>query len=72
VLDHEGTVEAKRLGLDIVLDEIAITFRAVEFATASPCRGAAEQTEPYLYLLVTCAEDSLGGNGRLAKFHAAP
>src|SRR5271154_1332828 len=47
MLDYKGAVEAERLGLDIVLDEVAIAFRAVEFGTAAPCRRTAEQAEPH-------------------------
>ena len=39
VLDDEGAVEAERLGLDVVVDEIPESFAAVEFAAAAPRCG---------------------------------
>ena len=45
MLDDKGAVIAERLGFDVVLDEIAKSFAAVEFGAAAPCGGAAEETE---------------------------
>ena len=72
MLDHEGAVEAERLGLEIIFDEVTVPFRAVELAAAPPCRGAAEQTEPHLCVLVTFPPRTLKGIGRLAKCRARP
>ena len=45
VLDDKGAVKAERLGLDVVLDEIAKSLAAIEFGTAASRCGAAEETE---------------------------
>ena len=45
VLDDERAVEAERLGLDVVVDEIAEPLAAVELGTTAPRRCTAEQTE---------------------------
>jgi hypothetical protein len=45
VLDDKGAVKAERLRLDVVLDEIAKSFAAVELGAAAPGRGAAEETK---------------------------
>jgi hypothetical protein len=36
MLDDKGAVKPERLGLDVILDEIAISFAAVEFGAAAP------------------------------------
>src|SRR5947207_7906298 len=55
VLDDKGAVKAERLGLDIVIDEIAEAFAAVELGRlrriGAPRRRAAEQTEPHRAML---------------------
>ena len=45
VLDDKGAVKAERLGLDVVFDEIAEAFAAVELGAAAPRRRTAEQAE---------------------------
>src|SRR6266487_3011651 len=45
VLDDERAVEAERLGLDVVVNEIAEALTAVELGTAAPCRCTAEQAK---------------------------
>src|SRR4029077_13160125 len=56
VLDDKGAVKAEPLGLDIVFDEIAEAFAAVELGrlrrTGAPRRRAAEQTEPHRAMLL--------------------
>ncbi len=51
VLDDEGAVEAERLGLDIVFNEVAKPLAAVELGGLipgeAPRRRAAEQTKPH-------------------------
>jgi hypothetical protein len=47
VLDDEGAVKAERLGLDVVFDEVAKPFGAVELAAAAARCRAAEQSEPH-------------------------
>ena len=53
VLDDEGAVEAERLGFDVVFDEVAEAFGAVELAAAAARRRAAEQTEPHAVALLS-------------------
>ena len=43
----EGAVKAKRLGFDVVFDEVTKSLGAVELAAAAPRRGAAEQSKPH-------------------------
>src|SRR6266700_2492042 len=45
VLDDERTVEAERLGLNVVVDEIAEPLTAVELGTPASRRRTAEQAE---------------------------
>jgi hypothetical protein len=45
MLDDKGAAKAERLGLDIVLDEIAEALAAVELGAAAPRCRAAEQAE---------------------------
>ena len=45
MLDDKGAVKPERLGLDVVFDEIAKPFAAVELGSAAPRRGAAEQAK---------------------------
>ena len=56
MLDDKGAVKAEPLGLDIVFDEIAEAFAAVELGrlrwTGAPRRRAAEQTEPHRAMLL--------------------
>ena len=57
VLDHEGAVKAERFRLDVVFDEVAKSFGAVELAAAAARGGAAEQPEPHEQgLLCHCTE----------------
>jgi hypothetical protein len=42
VLDDERAVEAERLGLDVIVDEIAEPLTAVELGTAAPRRCTTE------------------------------
>ena len=52
VLDDEGTVEAERLGLDVLVDEIPEPFAADELGASTSCRSATEEAEfhdPPLY-----------------------
>src|SRR5713101_7057940 len=51
VLDDERAVEAERLGLDVVVDELAEPLAAVELGTAASRRRTAEQTELHRLLL---------------------
>src|SRR5205807_4310369 len=54
VLDYKGAAKAERLGLDIVFDEVAEAFAAVELGrlrgVGAPRRRAAEQTELHMSL----------------------
>src|SRR4029077_1332813 len=52
VLDDKGAVKAERLGLDVVIDEVAEALGAVELGTAAPCGRTAEKTELH-YLTLT-------------------
>ena len=56
VLDDKGAAKPERLGLDVVFDEVAKSFAAVEFAGVGaggpPRRRAAEQTELHDALLL--------------------
>jgi hypothetical protein len=45
VLDDECAVEAERLGLDVVVDEVAEPLAAVELGTAAPRRCTAKQAK---------------------------
>src|SRR5712691_8171830 len=45
VLDDKGAVKTERFGLDVVFDEIAVPFAAVEVGTAAPRRSATEEAE---------------------------
>src|SRR5262249_19062386 len=45
VLDDERAVQAERFRLDVVFDEIAKSFAAVEFRTTAPRRRTTEQAE---------------------------
>src|SRR5688572_24766924 len=45
VLHAERAAEAQCLGLDVVFDPVVVPLCAVELTAASPCRGAAEQSE---------------------------
>jgi hypothetical protein len=45
VLHDERAVKAQCLSLDVVFDEVVVALRAVELTAASPCLGAAEQSE---------------------------
>src|SRR5262245_12166708 len=45
VLDDEGAVQAKRLGLDVVVDEIPEPLAAVELGAPATCRGTTEEAE---------------------------
>ena len=60
VLDDKGAVKAERLGLDVVVDEVAKPLAAVEFGAAAPCGGAAEETELHLLLPPSLAAPSCG------------
>jgi hypothetical protein len=48
VLDDERAVKAERLGLHVVVDEIAKSLAAVEFGATAPRRRAPEQTESHI------------------------
>src|SRR5262249_27834946 len=65
VLDDEGAVEAKRLGLDVVVDEIPKPFAAVELGAPASCRSATEEAEFHDPPLCCCAA-SLKSAARLA------
>ena len=52
VLDDERAVEAERLGLDVVIDELAEPLAAVELGTTAPRRRTAEQAK--LHRLPLC------------------
>src|SRR6185436_9169556 len=45
VLHAERAAKAQSLGLDVVFDPVVVALGAVELTAASPCRGAAEQSE---------------------------
>src|SRR5262245_56172671 len=45
MLNNERAVEAERLGLDVVFDELTEPLAAVELGTAAPRRRTAEQAE---------------------------
>jgi hypothetical protein len=45
VLDDEGAVEAERLGLDVVVDEIPEPLAAVELGAPATCRSTTEEAE---------------------------
>ena len=47
MLDQERAVEAERLGLDIVVDEVAEPLAAVHVRTATLSLGTAKQSEPH-------------------------
>src|SRR5215467_443217 len=52
VLDDEGAVEAERLGLDVVVDEIPEPLAAIELGAPATCRSTTEEAEfhdPPLY-----------------------
>ena len=69
VLDDKGAVKTERLGLDIVIDEVAEPLRAVELAlarTGAPRRSAAEQTEPHMPCSVSAAA-RVGARPRCSK-----
>ena len=51
VLDDERAVEAERLGLDVVFDELAEPLAAVELGTTAPRRRTTEQAELHRLLL---------------------
>src|SRR5580704_5326035 len=51
MLDEEGAVIAKRLGFDIVVDELAETLAAVSVGAAAPRLRAAEQSKTHRLLL---------------------
>src|SRR5438093_4279138 len=53
VLDDECAVEAERLGLDVVVDEVAEPLAAVELGTTAPRRCTAKQAKLH-YLLRDC------------------
>src|SRR5262249_19166745 len=55
VLDDEGAVEAKRLGLDVIVDEISKPFAAVELGAPASCRSATEEAEFHDPPLYCCA-----------------
>src|SRR5437867_9207138 len=55
VLDNECAVEAERLGLDVVVDELAEPLAAVELGTTAPCCRTAEQAELHCLLPKTYA-----------------
>ena len=60
VLDDKGAVKAQRLGLDVVIDEVAEALAAVELGAAAPRRRTAEETElHYLTLAYPIAEITL-------------
>ena len=69
MLDDKGAVKAERLGLDIVVDEVAEPLGAVEFAARrGPRRRAAEQTEPHdVALLSSPPGDEASGGARCSK-----
>jgi len=52
MFDDERPMKPKRLGFDVVLDEVAITFGTVELSAASARCGATEQSEPHVLLSV--------------------
>jgi hypothetical protein len=61
VLDDKGAVKAERLGLDVVIDEIAEALAAVEVgAAATRCRTA-EETELHPSVLPLPAARISGG-----------
>src|SRR3989442_9222810 len=51
VLHDERAVQAQRLRLDVVVDEIAKSLAAVEFRTTAPRRRTAEQAESHVVVL---------------------
>src|SRR5205823_246087 len=51
MLDEKGAVVAERLGLDIVLDEIANALAAVGIGAAAPGLGTAEKSKSHHLLL---------------------
>src|SRR6266852_2087900 len=51
VLDEKGAVVAERLGLDIVLDELAETLAAVDLGAAAPGLRTAKKSKPHRLLL---------------------
>src|SRR5271167_2815286 len=50
VLDEKSAVEAQRLGLDIVFDELAEALAAVGIGAAAPGLGTAEESKSHLNL----------------------
>jgi hypothetical protein len=47
MLHDKGAMKSKRLGFDVVFDEIAKPLGAVELSAAAARSGAAEQSEPH-------------------------
>jgi hypothetical protein len=55
MFDDEGAAKAERLGLDVVFNEVAESLCAVEFRTAAPRRGAAEEAKLHAQASLQCA-----------------
>src|SRR5215472_6076673 len=52
VLDEKRAVIAQRLGLDIVVDEIAKTLTAIGIGASAPGLRTAEKSKPHCVLLI--------------------